>query len=176
MGLDLRYKGISRSDLRDGNVKKPVRTSRSSRKSDMGESGSDALDSSGVLYQLPERRQRSNSGHSSMSQGHTLKRVNMERNSANLLLPDAPLPQPQRSSEQVLEPEPLKEVNEDTLRQFAQEIIAYTNNHELRMGDVEKLVRRLIRSETENQRRPPCPHCNLHQNSDGVQSERDQRV
>ena len=76
----------------------------------------------------------------------------------------------------MLEPEPLKEVNEDTLRQFAQEIIAYTNNHEMRMGDVEKLVRRLIRSETEYQRRPPFPHCNLHQNPDGVQSERDQRV
>ncbi len=41
-------------------------------------------------------------------------------------------------------------VNEDTLRQFAQEVITYTNNHELRMGDVETLVRRLIRSETEN--------------------------
>ncbi len=175
MGLDLRYKGISRSDLREGNVKKPVRTSRSSRKSDMGESGSDALDSSGVLYQLPERRQRSNSGHSSMSQGHTLKRVNMERNSTNLLLPDAPLPQPQRHSEQVLEPEPLEEVNEETLKQFAQEIIAYANNHELRMGDVERLVRRLIRSEEENQRRPPCPHCKLHQSVGGVQSESDQR-
>ena len=50
VGPDVRYKGVSRSDLRDGNVKKPVRLSRSSRKSDFDESGTDALDSSGVLH------------------------------------------------------------------------------------------------------------------------------
>jgi hypothetical protein len=43
------------------------------------------------------------------------------------------------------------------------------------MGDVERLVRRLIRSEEENQRRPPCPHCKLHQSAGGIQSESDQR-
>jgi hypothetical protein len=40
----------------------------------------------------------------------------------------------------------LKEVNEDTLRQFAQEIIAYTNNHEMRMGDVEKMMQFSVRN------------------------------
>ena len=91
IGLDLKYRGISRSDLRDGNVKKSNRSSRSSRKSDMGEAGNDSLDSSGVIQQLPGRRPRSNSGHSSMSQGHTLKRANRERTPANLLLPNVSL-------------------------------------------------------------------------------------
>jgi len=85
---DFKYIGISRSDLRDGNVKKPNRSGRSSRKSDMGEAGDNSLDSSGVMQQLPERRPRSNSGHSSMSQGHTLKRANQERSHLNLLLPN----------------------------------------------------------------------------------------
>jgi hypothetical protein len=88
IGLDYKYRGISRSDLRDGNVKKPNRSGRSSRQSDIGEARDDSLDSSGVIQQLPERRPRSNSGHSSMSQGHTLKRANQERTPFNLLLPN----------------------------------------------------------------------------------------
>ena len=87
---DFLYRGVSRSDLRDGNIKKPNRSGRSSRKSDMGEAGNDSLDSSGVIQQLPGRRPRSNSGHSSMSQGHTLKRTNQEsfHPNLNLLLPN----------------------------------------------------------------------------------------
>lgn len=92
---DYKYRGVSRSDLRDGSAKKQIRSVRSSRKSDLGGIRDDPMDSSGVMQQLPGRRPRLNSGHSSLSQGHTLKRINKDKAPSNLFLPDISLPKVQ---------------------------------------------------------------------------------